>query len=85
MSEMNFADIITGATAFASSVVAEQMKSTNDFSAGTFLQVRKNILKTQYADDYVVNVAVGAVMTYHNQLREVLLEKAAIDIGEFET
>lgn len=38
------------------------------------------ILATKYGTDFAMNLALGAIIEYHEQLREKLLEQG-IDIG----
>lgn len=76
-------DIATSATAFANILLTEQLKKDKNFSISMLEQIKTNIFDTKYAADYAVNIAIGAISSYHEQLRNILLEKADIDIGEF--
>lgn len=44
---------------------------------------KETILQTDYGFDYVCNLIIGALASYHDSLRESLKENG-IDIGEFE-
>ena len=85
MSKLNAAEIITKAKAFADFMLTSALDRDNNLTVVSLMNTKDDVFNTKYARDYVSNVAVGAVTAYHDQLREVLLEKAAIDIGEFET
>lgn len=85
MSELNAAEIITKAKAFADFMLTNDLDRDNALNLVSLMNTKGDIFNTKYASNYVSYVALGAVTAYHDQLREVMLEKAAIDIGEFET
>lgn len=80
--EIKAIDIATSATTFANILLTESLKKDNNFSIGMLEQIKTNIFDTKYAGDYAVNIAIGAILSYHEQLREKLLKEANIDIGE---
>lgn len=80
--DINLMDIVTSATSFANSVLTEEMKEDNNFSIGALKQIKENVFDTKYSKDYAINLAVGAILSYHEQLRSKLLKEANIDIGE---
>lgn len=80
--EINIMDIATSAMSFANSVLTEEMKEDNNFSIGALERIKKNIFDTKYAKDYATNLAIGAILSYHEQLKTKLLKEANIDIGK---
>lgn len=43
----------------------------------------KKILQTDLGTDFVANVVIGSIMSYHQELRKILLEQG-IDIGDID-
>lgn len=84
MPELNAAEIITKAKAFADFMLTNDLDRDNDLNLVSLMNTKNDVFNTKYANHYVSYIAVGAVTAYHDQLREVLKEKASIDIGEFE-
>lgn len=80
--DISLMDIATSATKFANILLTENLKKENNFSIDTLEQIKKNIFDTKYANDYATNLAIGAILSYHDQLRVKLLEETNIDIGE---
>ena len=85
MPELNAAEIITKAKAFADFMLTSDLDRDNDLTLVSLMNTKGDVFNTKYANNYVSYIAVGAVISYHDQLREVLKEKASIDIGEFKT
>ena len=83
--DINLIDIATSATSFANILLTENLKNDNNFSVSTLEQIKKNIFETKYANDHATNIAIGAILSYHEQLRTKLLEEANIDIGEIKS
>ena len=81
--DINLFDIATSATSFANILLTENLKNDNNFSVSTLEQIKKNIFETKYAN--ATNIAIGAILSYHEQLRAKLLEEANIDIGEIKS
>lgn len=80
--DISLMDIATSATKFANILLTENLKKDNNFSINTIEQIKKNTFDTKYANDYATNLAIGAILSYHDQLRVKLLKEANIDIGE---
>ena len=80
--DISLMDIATSAKKFANILLTENLKKENNFSIDTLEQIKKNIFDTKYANDYATNLAISAILSYHDQLRVKLLEETNIDIGE---
>ena len=83
--DINLFDIATSATSFANILLTENLKNDNNFSVSTLEQIKKYISKTPYANDHATIFAIGAILSFHEQLRAKLLEEANIDIGEIKS
>lgn len=72
--------VITEANAFASQMLFNSSKEPISID---FIKLIKSptVLASNYGKSIVDNLILGAVSSYHNQLREKLLE-AGINIGE---
>ena len=75
-------DIAKSATEFANIMLTDKMKNDNEFSYSNLENIIENIFATKFAHDYTINVALGSISSYHNQLREKLIADFNIDIGE---
>ena len=75
-------DIAKSATEFANTMLIDKMKNDNEFSYSNLEKIIEHIFATKFAHDYTINVALGSIISYHNQLREKLIADFNIDIGE---
>lgn len=80
--KINIMDIITSAQMFSNAQLTEDLKKRNKYTLADVSAVKHNVFNTEYANDAATYLAVGAIISYHEQLREVLLQEMNIDIGE---
>ena len=76
-------EVIQDASTFTSAILPDILKKRRGhFSIKEFkLLQSENILTSDIGKDYVDNMILGAIVAYHEQLRNTLLEKG-IDIGD---
>ncbi|GEM_PF-717764 len=81
MSNINVYEVINSANSFANEMIKTNLHR-HPVSSEEKLKIHsEEILSTNQGRTYVDNMVLGAIIAYHNQLREVLL-KSGIDIGE---
>lgn len=78
---INCFEVINFACSFADTILRQRLDKMNLSPKERDKILSNDILKTKVGKDYVDNVVLGAIIGYHDQLREVLL-KSGIDIGD---
>ena len=79
--EIKAMDIVNRAFAFANELLNMELKK-GPLNIDKYKTIHPpEILATKYGTDFAMNLALGAIIEYHEQLREKLLEQG-IDIGD---
>lgn len=76
-------DIMHNACQFANEMLYQDIKK--DVHSDTAVNLnRENALSSKYGTSIVNNLILGAILEYHNQLRQCLKSEQGIDIGAFD-
>ena len=79
--EIKAMDIVNRAFAFANELLNMELKK-EPLTIDKYKTIYSpEILATKYGTDFAMNLALGAIIEYHEQLRGKLLEQG-IDIGD---
>lgn len=79
--EIDLYQIISQANLFANTMLMEQLKKDGNFSVHTLSSLKANsVLQTEYGYEFTMNLIVGAITEYHEQLRSIIKEKMDIEL-----
>lgn len=83
--QINGYDIIKEASEFANQCLIEELKKKGHVTEETMRFIHSpSFFSSQTGRDFIANLLLGALESYHSNLRTKLLEESDIDIGEME-
>ena len=79
--EIDVYEIVSQANLFTNTLLMEQLKKDGKFSVHNLgILNAKSIMQSEYAYDVTMNLIIGAISEYHEQLRGIIKEKLNIEI-----
>lgn len=79
----NSIDIMHYACQFANEMLLKDIEKDVHSNSSVNL-TKENLLSGKYGISAVNNLILGAILEYHNQLRQCLISEHSIDIGAFD-
>lgn len=80
--QFNYEEILSGAIIFANERLKQKHSESPLYQLPTTPLEFNKIMSSDYGTEYACDLILGAIDTYHEQLREALLGHG-IDIGDF--
>lgn len=82
--KINGYEIMEDAYDFTNAMLNSKARKNGKLPASEYCELQSGFMFTsKYEKCYVENLVLGAIFSYHEQLRDILLEKG-IDIGEID-